>query len=505
LLGTPPELILGDAAAGQIILSGNLVHGGQRWPLENLSELPEKANQYWCDHLHGFSWLADLRAVGSNSSREMARKYISQWIVAYKRWSPLAWKPDVIGQRLSNWLTHFGFFTDNGSQEFVNLFFKELAEQSRHLNRIVMSTTKGLKRVRGLKGLIYCGVALPGHEKYLFRGLGYLEVEINEQIFPDGGHFSRNPQIHAEILADMVSIRDTFISAHIDVPDWLDGVIKRMAPMLRAFRHADGGLALFNGSTSGEPAFIDALLSKSKIKTRAVSSAPHTGFHRLYAGRTTIIMDTGTPPPQTANNWGHAGTLAFEMSAGKDRIIVNCGMSKTPTIDWRQALRSTAAHSTIVVDDVNSSEINLTGGYDRSLGQVVSSRREIDGSVIIEASYNGYSKLYGLTHRRLIMLGPDGAEFQGEDTLIGPGGNSYNLCFHLHPNIQATILQNKSSALLKPQRGSGWRFTCLDRSVSLEESIYFDSNNVRRRSQQIVVFGPLSGIGVAIKWSFIRI
>jgi uncharacterized heparinase superfamily protein len=505
LFGTPPELILGDAAAGQSILSGNLLHGGQRWPFTDLAELSEKANQHWRAHVHGFDWLCDLRAVGSDSSRELARKYISQWIGTYTNWSPLAWKSDVLGQRLSNWLTHYGFFASSGSQNFTELFFKEVAQQARHLNRVVMSTTEGPARVRGLKGLIYCGVALPEREKYFHRGLGYLEAELNDQIFLDGGHCSRNPQVHAEVLADIISIRDTFVSAHIDVPDWLLGVVKRMVPMLRAFRHADGGLALFNGSANGDSSFIDMLLSKSKVKTRAISSAPHTGFHRLYAGRTTIIMDTGEPPNQTANNWGHAGTLAFEMSAEKDRIIVNCGMSRTSTLDWRQALRSTAAHSTIVVDDVNSSEINSAGGYSRKLGQVISSRREIDGSVIIEASYDGYYKLFGLIHRRLIMLSPDGAEFQGEDTLIGSGGHSYNLCFHLHPSVQATILRNKSSALIKPQRGSGWRFTCLDRSVALEESVYFDSDNVRRRSQQIVVFGPLNGAGASVKWRFCRI
>ena len=221
-----------------------------------------------------------------------------------------------------------------------------------------------------------------------------------------------------EVLADLVAIRETFIAAHIDVPAWLTGAIERMVPMLRALRHADGGLAFFNGANTGDPAVIDALLTKSEVKTRAISSAPHTGFHRLSAGRTTVLMDTGAPPLETAHKWAHAGTLAFEMSAGKDRIIVNCGMPEDTSPDWQQALRSTAAHSTMVVDDVNSSEINLDGGYIRQPGHVTSSRREIDGSAIIEASYDGYSKIFGLVHRRLIMLAPDGGEIQGEDFFL---------------------------------------------------------------------------------------
>jgi uncharacterized heparinase superfamily protein len=505
LFGTPPELMPGDAATGQIILAGNLICGGQRWPLIDMAHFPKQASDHWRAYVHGFAWLSDLRAVGSDASRELARSHIIRWIDSYTRWSPLTWRADVLGQRLTNWLTHFGFFAGDAPQEFYNLFFTEVAKQARHLNRIIMKSVTGPGRIQGLKGLIYCGVALPGYENYLHSGMRHLENELDRQIFPDGGHYSRNPHIHMEVLADLVTLRETFVAAHINVPAWLTGAIERMVPMLRALRHADGGLAFFNGASTGEPALIDTLLAKSEAKTRAISSAPHTGFHRLSAGRTTVLMDTGTPPLETAHKWAHAGTLAFEMSAGKDRIIVNCGMPEDTSPDWQQALRSTAAHSTVVVDDVNSSEINLDGGYIRQPGHVTSSRREIDGCVIIEASYDGYSKIFGLVHRRLIKLVPDGGEIQGEDNLIGSGGHRYNLSFHLHPNIQATILQDKCSALLKPRRGAGWRFTCLDRAIALEESIYFDGGRTRRRTQQIVVFGPLGETGATVKWRLSRI
>ncbi len=505
LFGTPPELMPGDAAAGQIILAGSLVYGGQRWPFTDIADLPEKASQYWQAYVHSFSWLSDLRSVSNNRARVLARDHISQWIDTYTRWSPLAWQGDILGQRLTNWLTHFGFFASEAPQDFHDLFFLEVVKQARHLNRTIMKTVAGPGRIQGLKGLIYCGVALPGYENYLHNGLRHLETELDRQIFPDGGHYSRNPRIHMDVLADLVAIRETFVAAHIDVPAWLVGAIERIAPMLRTLRHADGGLAFFNGASTGNPAIIDVLLSKSNVKTRAISSAPHTGFHRLSAGRTIVLMDTGAPPPEVANKWAHAGTLAFEMSAGKDRIIVNCGMPEDTSADWQQALRSTAAHSTIVVDDVNSTEVNLDGGYLRRPGHVTSSRREIDGSAIIEASYDGYSKPFGVVHRRLIMLAPDGGEIQGEDNIIGSGGHRYNLRFHLHPNVQATVLQDKCSALLKPRRGAGWRFTCTDRPIALEESIYFDGSRTRRRTQQIVVFGPLGDTGATIKWRLSRI
>jgi uncharacterized heparinase superfamily protein len=157
------------------------------------------------------------------------------------------------------------------------------------------------------------------------------------------------------------------------------------------------------------------------------------------------------------------------------------------------------------VDNINSSEITSKGGFAHKPGQVASSRREIEGSTIIEASYDGYTKQFGLIHRRLIMLAPDGAEIQGEDNLIGPGGQNYSLHFHLHPNVQATILQDKCAAILKPPRGAGWRFTCINRIITLEESVYFDNSLLQRKTQQILVSGPLGKNGVTIKWRLSKI
>jgi uncharacterized heparinase superfamily protein len=193
------------------------------------------------------------------------------------------------------------------------------------------------------------------------------------------------------------------------------------------------------------------------------------------------------------------------MRTGLDRLNDNCGIPQNPTPGRHTAHRSTPAHSTVFVNNTHSSEISSTGGFVHKLGQVTSSRREIDGSTIIEASYDGYTRPFGLIHRRLIMLAPDGGEIQGEDDLIGPGGHNYNLRFHLHPNVQVTILQDKCSAILKPRRGSGWRFMGVNQIITLEESIYFDSSVSHRKTQQILVSGPLDNNGSTIKWRLSKI
>jgi uncharacterized heparinase superfamily protein len=505
LLGTPPELIPGNATAGQLILAGNLIVAKERWPFTSVSDIPENASSDWQAYLHGFRWLSDLRTMGNNKARLLAREHVATWLNTHTKWSPLAWQSDILAQRLTNWIIHFGFFSREAPKEFLDLFFLEITKQARHLNRSIIQTITGPKRIQGLKALIYCGISLPNFEHYQSNSLRLLEKELDHQIYPDGGHCSRNPQTHMKVLTELIAIRETLTVAHIDIPDWLNSTIEHMVPILRTFIHADGGLAFFNGSSDSSSELIDILLSKSGVKTRAILNATYSGYQRLHAGKTTILIDTGSPPNVAENKWAHSGTLAFEMSSGKDRIIVNCGMPENAKTGWLKALRSTAAHSTIVVDNTNSSEISLTGGFAHKLGQVTSSRREIDGSTIIEASYDGYARPFGLIHRRLIMLAPDGGEIHGEDNLIGPGGDNYNLRFHVHPNVQVTILQDKCAAILKPRRGSGWRFICINQIITLEESIYFDSNASQRRTQQIIVSGPLGKNGSTIKWRLSRI
>ena len=275
--------------------------------------------------------------------------------------------------------------------------------------------------------------------------------------------------------------------------------------MTRALRLGDGALVCFHGGSSGESAEIDMILAKSKIKGKPALIAPHTQFHRLSAGKTTLVLDAGVPPAAQANRWAHAGTLAFEMSAGNERLIVNCGSTRQMGSEWHQALRATAAHSTMVVDDINSSELGKNGGLGRRVHTVQCSRREIDGRAVLEVASDGYKGLFDLEHRRFLMMSADGTELLGEDLLIGTGGKRFTVRFHLHPNVQATMIQNGNAVLLKPRRGRGWKMVSPDREVLLEESIYIENAARRRRTQQIVIPGEILGRGAAVKWRLVQI
>ena len=68
--------------------------------------------------------------------------------------------------------------------------------------------------------------------------------------------------------------------------------------------------------------------------------------------------------------------------------------------DLVQALRTTAAHSTLTVADTNSTAINADGSLGKGVGDVVVDRAEDNDFSRIDASHDGYVRPFGLLHQR---------------------------------------------------------------------------------------------------------
>src|SRR3546814_12525949 len=76
---------------------------------------------------------------------------------------------------------------------------------------------------------------------------------------------------------------------------------------------------------------------------------------RLSAGQTVLLVDAAPPPVAHLAVAGCASTNAMEISDGPYRLVVNCGgaalAGATIPEDLAQGLRTTAAHSTLVLDE----------------------------------------------------------------------------------------------------------------------------------------------------------
>jgi uncharacterized heparinase superfamily protein len=499
----------GDAAQGQAIAQGIFRLGGQTIRDPAPVWAPIGAQPAWLEEQHAFEWLRDLRAANGEAGRRAARELVGRWIDDYRAWDAFSWRPDLVGRRLAAWLGHMEFLGAPTNTLFRRRLLVSVARQTHHLARVLPGGLSGGALLAAIAGLILGGLALPRGGHLVIRGGKLLRRELARQVFADGGHRERSPSAQFAVLRLLTNLRAALANAQAEIPSVLDDTIKAMMPILRLFQHGDGGLALFNDSNEEQDWLVDMALARAgaaQAAPRGVApkEAADSGFQRLAAGRTLVIVDGGCPPSHGFNRHAHAGTLSFEMSVGRERLIVNCG-AHGGRGEWRQAQRSTAAHSTLVVDDTNSSVFSATPGMIRGPRSVTCRREEADGNVWLEMSHDGYEPSFGLIHRRRLFLTAGGEDLRGEDRLVGDGRRPFVIRFHLHPDVAATPAHNGQAVLLRLAGGAGWRLRATGGSVSLSESVYLGRRGEMRRSQQVVIAGEKRTTEDAVvKWAIAR-
>ncbi len=494
------DLWPGDAARGARLLKGELDVDGTVLPLRPGGWGDGGTSPILLSVAHGFTWLRDLRALGTDAARGRARALVGDWIGSPA--DPITRRPDVAGARLAAWLGHYDFFAASADDIFRQRMMQRLVADARALAADLPAEELDARALTALKGLIAAAVALPDQAAFLTRALRFLPQEIARQVLPDGCHAERSPVAQLVALQDLVEIRALLQAAQAQPPAALAGAIERMAPALRAMRHGDGGLALFNGSREESGPLIELVLTQAGRIGRSPVSLTEGGFQRLQAGRTVLLVDCGRPPPPGVDRFSHAGTLSMELSIGRERLIVNCGAAPAAGSQWRDATRATAAHSTLVIGDTNSSELRGPG-IGRQPERVEAQRQEANGAHWLEASHDGYRKPFGALHRRRLYLAESGEDIRGEDAIEAPEPQAYTLRFHLHPAVSASLQQDGEAVLLRLPSGSGWRLRAEGARITLEESIYLGGLEPKR-SEQVVLTGYADG-PQQVKWAISKV
>lgn len=452
-------------------------------------------------YAHGFTWLRHLRALGTDPARLLARGLVSDWMSASPS-DPVARRPDVAGARITAWLGHYDFFAATAEDAFRQRLMARLVADARSLSAALPAEELDARALTALKGLIAAAVALPEHNGFLVRALRFLPREIARQVLSDGSHVERSPAAQLTALQDMTEIRALLQAGQTQPPPILARTIEQMAPALRAMRHGDGGLALFNGSREETGALVDLVLTQAGRGSRTPSSLSEGGFQRLQAGRTVLIVDAGAPPPPDIDRTAHAGTLSMELSVGRDRMIVNVGAFPAGGPQWQDAARATAAHSTLVIGDLNSSEL-LPDGLGRRPSAVLVQRQEANGAHWLEAAHDGWSKPFGAIHRRRLYLSESGEDVRGEDVIEAESPQPFTLRFHLHPGVQASVQRDGEAVLMRLRSGGGWILRAEGAHLSLDESIYLGSGELRK-AEQVVLTGRVGG-PQHVKWAIHKV
>lgn len=513
LAETPADPWPGEAERANAMFQGRYELAGQS--VQSPNQPPWEAaapSPLFEAELHAFEWLRDFRAADGPAARKHARDLIKAWSERHRQWHPLAWRPDILSRRLTVWLGAARFLLTDADANFKSDFRALISKQARHIRHSARFAEPGPARIEAGMGLVIAASCLRGADGWRRHGLDFLGEEIGRQILADGGHISRNPTALFRSLKALISVRAALTSLHQEVPPPIMNAIDRMTPLLRFFRHGDGGLALFNGSFEDAGKTVGTAVKLGGVAGKAPQRAPHTGYESLAAGRTLVLIDTGSAAPEAPfDRDAHAGPLAFEMSVGRERMIVNCGAFAGPDAGWREACHATAAHSTLVIDDKST---HVPAGPPGPRGEVLHGKEE--GGTWIDLRHDGYVRDFGVIHHRRYHLADDGQELACEDIIAPSGavhagggvrdriGKPFTLRFHLHPQVQASLIREGEEVLLRLGNGEGWLFRAAGGRISLEESVYMGRPGEMRRTEQIVVSSQLGQDGARLPWRFAR-
>ena len=523
LLGVPQDPWPGDAAIGERLGAGRMVHAGHVAMTRDMNFADPHAPAAWRDWANGWQWLRDLAAHsdGKDSPR-IAEPLVARWLVQHGDFDPAAWRADVTGTRLLFALGHAPLILSSPDQVYRSLLLSAIATWARHLDRAAFRLSDGLPRARAIGGLYAAGILIPGGEARAAAALGDLERLLAALVLPDGGVVTR-AATDALALSELLS----FVAAAgpavgMRPPQVFADTQARLVPALRGMALGDGTIGGWHGGAAIGAGPLERLAKRNATGTAINREGRWSGYHRLSAGRTALVIDAGPPPLARVSDHCHAGTLGFEFSDGADRVVTNCGggvgLATPLPAELAEGLRTTAAHLTLIIADTNSTRIKVgkVTASSSALGvgveEVIVQSRQSEEGQWIETSHDGYARRFGMMVARRLFLSPDGQDLRGEDvigavprsTLLRRPDRNFAIRFHLGPGVGATPTADGAGALLKLPGGRVWAMKARGGLVGIEASLWIDPEGAMIKTQQLVISGRTEKAAARIGWSFKR-
>lgn len=524
LLATVQNPLPGDPVAGTALRAGHFLIHGLKVPIAQAdfggaARLTPPVERV----AHSFSWLADLEAAAPREQvLPVAERILAAWLEANPKipsrpGKGAAWSVANAGQRELNWLVHAPLVLSSPDKALRAKVLTAITDTAAWLDRNVGRAEDRLAEVAGWCAIVAAGLLLPdGRARRLYGEAGLVQA-LGELVGDDGGVLSRSPLGQMEAIALLTKLRACYKATRKDPPAALDTILTMLVPPLLALTHGDGSLGSWQGGWAVAADEVSALVAASGVRTRPLRDVSQWGYQRVVAQKSILQFDAAPPPLARNARHGSASTLALELSHAGHRVIVNCGGSGAAgglmPVRLEQGLRATAAHSTLTLDDANSTAVLINGKLGSGVGEVEIDRRTLEAeqggggkATRLEASHDGYAARYGLIHRRILILRDDGTELRGEDLLVPTGRKGkrgkvgFAVRFHLGAGIEVGLSEDKQGVGLVLPDGSYWQFRSGGAEIRIEESIWTDGQGRPQPVQQIVLQGLVSRGGGNFAW-----
>ena len=490
---------------------------------------------------HDFRWLTDLRSLGGQAARQRAVALARAWLEAPPQTSE-AWQVQVVAARLANLSLAWSFFATPADIALRRGLAESQLRQAIWLAGLGAGGVLGTQAVAVSAGCLLAFLTHGTRDALYDATWRQLFKTLDATLLGDGGTLERSPAFQYELLVHLATLHAAACRADESAQaERLQEPLSRLARTLALYRHQDGALALFHGSTTKGAAnraysyAPDLLLAGQRVaRWGRLAEAREAGFVALTCGRTRLIFHCATTaPPRGTDGQFHLAAGALEVSLGKERIFGNCGTATDP--EWHQALRRTAAHSVLALEgeDCGSfapAETWLGRGVQLELGRPRLQVEDRDGAFSLVYSHQGW-RTWQAT--RALRLSHDGTRLEGHETLTPLAGASkrrFALRFHLSPNLSpnsahspahspahnrthsrtqsrpVVFSRDGASLLLRLEQGQLWRLR-VERGgtgrIRLETGVS-SATGVPQPATVAVMDGETETRGAEVVWSLAR-
>jgi uncharacterized heparinase superfamily protein len=476
----PPQFLwAGDAERARRMLKGEFTFAG-----ETTCSIPGRIfsasapSPAWRKELLALAWLTDFMAGDREFSRIVARSMIVEWARQPMR----TMDGETRVRALMALAIAAQFLSQGASKAFLSVLYEAVTRLAAwNAGRHRMSPELAFKAAIALH---YAAVAYHMPRMAQASAAKAFAENVDAVVLPDGGHVSRNSSETVELVALLDPLRDALAAERCEIPQPLVTAADRMTQMLGMLSDEQGRIGGFQGAVARHR----TRSRRARDAAEPMALAPHAGFARLRHDDSLLLMDVGQPARCR-------GTLSFELTDGRQPLIVNCGWTALSE-DWAAALSRAAACSTLEIED-----------FSQSASHAVSARHHatMHGALVsaADAMKHRYEKL---THRRTLFLSADGADFRGEDAVDGTAGKfsrrNLVLRFHLHPAVKPVRGSSGATVSLILPDENIWSFRHAGGLLAIEDSIYAEGA-APQPSQQIVIRSALGSKSV-LKWCFRR-
>lgn len=512
LLAVPDDPFLGDFKRGKALLSGQMTFRGETRAVESLNLARPDFSADFAEYLHSAAWLRDLSSVATRvQGVPVAEAILRQWLTAHADTiTEPAWRADLCARRTLAWSAHAPLILSSTDLVYRSKVLNTFARCARHLDRGADKIAPGAARVATACGVVAGGMLLPGGDTRRLANEAALARALAVSLFEDGGVVSRSPMAQIDVIMLLAALRDVYEARRIAPPTLIADTLARMVPALLGVCLGDGGLSSWQGGGPVPGETVAEIVAATGVRTRPLRQAREWGYQRLSAAGAVLVFDAAPPPVARMVKGGCASTLAFEFSDGAHRIVVSCGgagagLAQLPAA-LATGLRTTAAHSTLVVGDSNSTAVHPDGTLGRGVGAVELVRQESENASRVEASHDGYARRFGFIHRRQLILTGDGRELRGDDMLLPASKRGriavrgFGIRFHLGVGIAVSPTADGMAALLRLPRGALWQFRCKGGTLAVEPSVWIDGDGRLQSTFQLVVSGEAPAGGTNVGW-----